>query len=164
MDWQRFRRAEPGLARQAEEAFGKNGLALIGTLRRDGYPRISPVEVFFARRGMLLGMMNKSRKALDLLRDPRCVLHNTVSDPNGSEPELKLYGRAVPGGKEAKERYRKAYAKRWKRGPSSTFPGHVFSVDVESVALVRYDTKKGSMVVKRWKGKGGLREFERPYP
>ena len=164
MDWQGFRRSAPALARQTEEIFGRNGLALIGTLRTDGFPRISPVEVFFLPREVLLGMMYKSRKALDLLRDPRCVLHSTVSNPNGSEPELKMYGRAMAGEKGAKARYRKAYAKRWKRAAPSTFPGHVFSFEVESVALISYDPKKMTMAVRRWNDEEGVREFKRQYP
>jgi hypothetical protein len=98
------------------------------------------------------------------LRDPRCVLHTPVSDPNGSQPELKLYGRAEAGGKETKARYRKAYARRWKRAAPPTFPAHVFSLSVNSVALVRYDTKRMMMFVKHWNGKDGLREHNRQYP
>ena len=67
--------------------------------------------MFFLPGEVLLGMMYRSKKALDLLRDPRCVLHSTVSNPNGSEPELKLYGRALLGDKRETARYHKAYAK-----------------------------------------------------
>jgi hypothetical protein len=41
-------------------------------------------------------MMWQSRKALDLLRDPRCVVHSTVTDRAGTEGDVKVYGRAVP--------------------------------------------------------------------
>ena len=109
-------------------------------------------------------MMYRSKKALDLLRDPRCVLHNTVSDPNGSEPEVKVYGRAISGGEEAKSRYRRAYANRWKRAAPKPFPGHVFSVEIESVTSVRYDTKRSVMIVRHWDAKEGMREFRRHYP
>jgi hypothetical protein len=43
---------------------------------------------------LLLGMMWKSPKALDLQRDARCVLHSCTSDKAGSEGDFKLYGRA----------------------------------------------------------------------
>ncbi len=36
-----------------------------------------------------------SRKALDLLRDPRLVVHSPTSDRAGTEGDFKLYGRAV---------------------------------------------------------------------
>ena len=93
--WQQFASAEPELAALGVAMFGRTGLALVGTLRRDGWPRISPVEPFIADGQLYLGMMWQSVKALDLLRDPRCVVHSTVSDREGSEGEFKVYGRAV---------------------------------------------------------------------
>ena len=164
MKWSAFKAASPNLANETERLFGRRGLALVGTLRKDGSPRISPVEVFFLPQAALLGMMSRSMKALDLLRDPRCVLHTPVSDPNGSEPELKLYGRAMACGKEERARYQRAYLKRWKRRTPPNFPAHVFSFEVESVALVRYDTKKMTMIVKRWSSKKGIHESRRQYP
>ena len=44
---------------------------------------------------LALGMMWRSMKALDLLRDPRCVVHSVVSDKDGTEGEFKVYGRAA---------------------------------------------------------------------
>jgi hypothetical protein len=162
--WKDFKRTVPELATSAEEVLGSNGLALVGTIRRDGSPRISPVEVFFLRDALFLGMMNQSKKALDLLRDPRCIIHNTVSDPEGSQPELKLRGRAISGGEQMKESYCEAYAIRWKRRPPKSFPGHVFSIDIDSVTLIRYDTEKNKMIVTRWSMRLGLKETRRSYP
>ena len=93
--WGQFVDREPELAALGEEQFAKTGLALVGTLRRDGWPRISPVEPFIADGNLYLGMMWQSRKALDLLRDPRCVVHSTVADREGGEGEFKVYGNAV---------------------------------------------------------------------
>ena len=93
--WGEFSQSAPELAVLGEEQFARTGLALVGTLRRDGWPRISPVEPFIAEGQLYLGMMLRSVKALDLLRDPRCVVHNTVSNRDGTEGEFKVYGRAV---------------------------------------------------------------------
>ena len=93
--WQQFAAQAPSLAALGEAQFARTGLALVGTLRRDGWPRISPVEPFIVEGQLYLGMMWRSVKALDLLRDPRCVVHSTVSDRHGSEGEFKVYGRAV---------------------------------------------------------------------
>ena len=91
-----FAESDPELAGIGEAQFARTGLALVGTLRRDGWPRISPVEPFIVAGGQLyLGMMWRSVKALDLLRDPRCIVHSTVSDKNGTEGEFKVYGQAV---------------------------------------------------------------------
>lgn len=92
--WEQFSEQDPELAALGEEQFARTGLALVGTLRRDGWPRISPVEPFIVDGQLYLGMMWRSRKALDLLRDPRCVIHSSVSDRRGSEGEFKVYGRA----------------------------------------------------------------------
>src|SRR5260370_25420812 len=77
------------------ERFQRARLALVGTLRLDGWPCISPVEPLFISEDLVLGMIWKSKKALDLLRDPRCVLHSVVTDPDANEGEFKLRGRAM---------------------------------------------------------------------
>ena len=93
--WHQFAAQAPELAALGEAQFARTGLALVGTLRRDGWPRISPVEPYIVDGQLYLGMMWRSVKALDLLRDPRCVVHSTVSDREGTEGEFKVYGRAV---------------------------------------------------------------------
>ena len=93
--WEQFAAQAPELAALGEAQFARTGLALVGTLRRDGWPRISPVEPFIVAGQLYLGMMWRSVKALDLLRDPRCVVHSTVSDRQGKEGEFKVYGRAI---------------------------------------------------------------------
>jgi len=48
----------------------------------------------------------RSRKAVDLLVDPRCVVHTTVSDTTGTRSDVKVYGRALGvDGPEERERY-----------------------------------------------------------
>ncbi len=95
INWERFMADVPELARPAETRFRNDGLCLVGTLRKDGSPRISPCELDFAAGELLLGMMWRSRKALDLLRDPRIVVHSMTGDREGTEGDVKLYGRAV---------------------------------------------------------------------
>lgn len=82
----------PELARRARERFGATGLSLVATLRSDGWPRISPVEPLILDGQLYLGMMPGSTKSRDLQRDPRCLVHSTVSDKDGTEGEVKLYG------------------------------------------------------------------------
>ena len=132
--WQEFASQAPELAALGEAMFARTGLALVGTLRRDGWPRISPVEPFIFDGQLYLGMMWRSVKALDLLRDPRCVVHSTVSDRDGTEGEFKVYGRAVavtdPG-----ERQRFAEAVQAARGfPPEELEFHCFAIAIESVA------------------------------
>ena len=95
MNWRDFREAAPELVSLGEERFERTGLCLVGTLTAGGYPRISPIEPFIVGGELLLGMMWQSKKALDMERDPRIVVHSTVSDREGTEGDFKLHGRAV---------------------------------------------------------------------
>ncbi len=46
MTWDAFAAAAPALAVLGLERFDRKGMALVGTLRRDGWPRITPVEPY----------------------------------------------------------------------------------------------------------------------
>jgi hypothetical protein len=90
MIWRDLEAAAPEIARLGKERFDRARLALLGTLRKDGSPRISPVEPYLTQGHLLFGAMSWSLKRRDLLRDPRCVLHSAISDPDSGEGELKL--------------------------------------------------------------------------
>ena len=165
MLWQAFASAVPSLALPGKARLDQAGIALIGTIRKDGSPRIDPVEPFFAQGHLLLGMLRDSRKALDLLRDPRCVLHSAVSQPDGSEGEFKLLGRAVAvQSDDLSQGYSQAFAEKWHAPPPAGFPGHLFSLDIASAALLTWDLEHGEMLVKRWSPQHGLSETRRKYP
>ncbi len=135
MIWEEFRRSSPELAALGEERFERTGLVLIATLRKDGWPRISPVEPLIADGQLYLGMMWESRKALDLLRDPRCTVHNTITNKDASEGEFKVYGRAVDvRDPEIRRRYGGALYRKLGFKPEEP-EYHLFSVDIEGVAF-----------------------------
>jgi hypothetical protein len=133
VSWAEFEAAAPELAGLGRARFETTGLSLVGTLRHNGWPRISPVEPLLHAGRLYLGMMWQSKKALDLLRDPRCVVHTTVSDKDGAEGDVKVYGRAEPVADPAE---REAYgvaleaAIGWR--PSGD-EWHLFSVDITEV-------------------------------
>ncbi|HEX2050515.1 MAG TPA: pyridoxamine 5'-phosphate oxidase family protein [Actinomycetota bacterium] len=93
--WGEVEVACPGLAAKVRGRFEAHGLALIATLRKDGGPRISGIEVTFAGDELWLGMMPGSLKAKDLLRDPRCALHSATVDKDVKEGDAKITARAV---------------------------------------------------------------------
>ncbi|HEV8573735.1 MAG TPA: pyridoxamine 5'-phosphate oxidase family protein [Dehalococcoidia bacterium] len=137
MNWAEFAEAAPELARLAQERFDKAGLALVGTIRRDGTPRISPIEPAIFEGMLLLGMMHQSRKALDLLRDPRCVLHTIITDKEGTEGEIKLRARAFDvTDRGLRERHAQDTFDRTGWRPEEPF--HLFSLDIEDAAFVQY--------------------------
>lgn len=134
MNWKSFRQAAPEIARLAEERFERDELVLVGTLRRDGSPRISPTEPYVVHGELLLGMMWRSKKALDLLRDARAVVHTVVSDRQGRQGDVKLYGRAIPVEDERmRTRYADATEARLDWRPTAPF--HLFRFDVATAGF-----------------------------
>ena len=92
MTWEEFEAGAPELAELARAEFERHRLVLVGTLRKDGSPRISCVLPYVLDGELYLGMMWHSRKAIDLQRDSRVVLHNPISTNQGDELEISLRG------------------------------------------------------------------------
>ena len=90
MRWNEFRSVCPELADIGQRRLEERHLCLIGTLRRDGWPRISPVEPYLVDGELMMGMMPGSRKAADLLRDPRLVVHSIVTRWEADEGDFFL--------------------------------------------------------------------------
>jgi len=159
MTWRELEVSAPEIARLGRERLDETRVGLLGTLRRDGSPRISPIEPYFVGGRLVLGAMSWSLKARDLQRDPRCVLHSAVSGPSSGEGELKVYGRAV----EADRVLRDACDDAWWAGrpPESAW---VFSLDVEAATFLEWDYGRGEMIVRRWTPERGFRETKRRYP
>jgi hypothetical protein len=159
--WADFESAAPELATQGRELIDRFGFVLVGTIRRDGTPRISPVEARVVQGHLMLVMIRGTHKARDLLRDPRLVLNTPVFDPADPGYEFKLRGRAVavddPAQLEATVRATEA-ASGW-RPPADW---HFFSVEVEDVALMEWD--RGALAMTRWAGERGVERLTRPAP
>jgi hypothetical protein len=159
MIWRDLEAAAPEIARLGKDRLDRARLALLGTLRKDGSPRISPVEPYLTQGHLLFGAMSRSLKRRDLLRDPRCVLHSAISDPDSGEGELKLYGRAT----EADEQIRNGCGEGW----WATRPADaasVFSLNIDQATFISWDTEHGEMTVRRWSPQLGYRETRRDYP
>lgn len=142
MNWSQFSEAAPELAAKAEELFEGKGVVMVGTIRKDGSPRISPVEATICNGNLYLGMMWQSFKALDLLRDPRCTVHNLIADRMAADGEFKLHGTAadVQDAAERKE-YGEAVFKKIGWNPEG-MKYHLFSIDIESAGLFTADGDK----------------------
>ena len=159
MRWDEFTDACPEIADAAAQRFRSQELCMLGTLRADGTPRISPCELDFAAGHLILGMMWQSRKAVDLLRDPRCVLHTCTTDRMGTEGDAKIYARAVDvQDPELRTTYREAVKERIDWAPDE--PNfHAFSIDVESAGFISFAEPK---TVIAWDPSRGTRVL--PFP
>jgi hypothetical protein len=154
MNWEGFMAAVPKLADLAEARFRKDGLCMVGTLRKDGSPRISPCELDFAAGELLLGMMWRSRKALDLLRDSRIVVHSVTSDLEGTEGDVKLYGRAIDtSAAHVRQAYRDAIKARTGWAPDEP-EYHLFALDIESAGYIVFGDERYALA---WDPSRGLR-------
>jgi hypothetical protein len=156
MRWDEFAAAVPELASLGEQRLRAKELCLVGTLRKNGWPRISPVEPEFVDGQLMLGMMWQSPKALDLLRDPRFVVHSVVSERSGKEGDFKLYGRAVDvHDPAARAAYRASIKARidWEP-PEPNY--HLFALDIESAGFVTFDEPRYGLA---WDPARGLRRW-----
>jgi hypothetical protein len=138
MRWQEFAGTCPEIGSVAEARFRADQLVTLGTLRIDGSPRITPCEVDMVGGELLLGMMWRSRKAMDLLRDPRIAVHSVQCDREASTPDVKVYGDAVEiNDPDRRQEYREGVMARIDWAPDE--PNfHVFALDVREAAYISF--------------------------
>ncbi len=158
-DWHDLERGAPEITQPGIARLRAAGVAMLGTLRPDGSPRISPVEPHLAHGQLLVGVMAWSQKSHDLLRDPRYMLHSVVSGPDSGEGELKLHGTAVQAGPDL----RGAAAEAWwsARPPEAAV---LFSLRIATALFVEWDLEHALMTVHRWSPQRGYSHTTRGYP
>ena len=137
MNWQSFAHQSAELASLILSRFASTELLMLGTLRKNGWPRISPIEYTVYEGELMLGGMWQSQKLLDLLRDPRCTLHSTTTNKDGQEGDAKLYGTATPLAPAREPAY-------WQHifdttGFRPQGPAHVFTIDIQSASYIVFD-------------------------
>lgn len=157
MRWGELEAAAPAVAARGRERLDRFGFALLGTIRRDGTPRISPVEVHFVRGELVVVLMARTHKLRDVLRDPRVVLNAVVTDAQDPGGELKLRGRLVP----VSDPELCAAAADVVEAESGWRPPadwRIFALDVDDAAYVAWDA--GHMRMDRWSAVGGLEHAE----
>ncbi len=151
VSWAEFESQAPELAGLCLERFRSSDLVMLGTLRKDGFPRISPIEFAFYDGDLMLGGSWGAKKALDLLRDERCTIHSTTSNKDGKQGDAKLWAMALPFSEE-----RAAAYWQWvfeQSGWRPDRPYHLFGMDIQSAAFIRFD-ERGAMRRLQWPGDG----------
>ena len=153
--WSEIEAEAPELSALARSFFDAYVHKTLATLRRDGSPRISGSEVIFADGELWLGSMWRSRKALDLQRDPRFALHSGSPDPDaGWHGDAKLAGRV----EEITDEERKEQILGGKGGPG---PSHVFRCDVTELSVVQLPDPPEFIVIESWHEGRGTKRVER---
>ena len=150
MRWSELEQNQGSLAELGKTLLIKPGVVLVGTIRRDGSPRISPVEPFVMDGELMLSMMWGSKKAADLMRDPRILVHSIVVGRDGGEGEFKVRGTArLVENLTLQRRYAAAVSADLGWTPE---PGrfHLFLIDIDEVTFIRYDQPTGDQYVATW--------------
>jgi len=116
----------------------------LATLRQDGAPRISGIELEFVDGDVVMGMMPGSVKAADLRRDARMVIHAASDDPPTEDAsawlgDAKIAGRAVEVA-----------------GESSGLPSNRFRIDISEVVLTRVGQPADHLLIESWHPGRGL--------
>ncbi|MFJ4331523.1 pyridoxamine 5'-phosphate oxidase family protein [Streptomyces sp. NPDC088935] len=143
VNWAAFAAAEPALADTVEARFGAYRHHVLATLRKDGSPRTTGLEVRFLDGELWLGMMPGSLKAFDLRRDPRFALQANPGDGTGmGGGDVRITGRAV---EVDDPRTRAAYAEEVE--PPEPF--HLFRTELTEVVRTRVEDDQ-YLVVEIW--------------
>lgn len=89
--WAEFERADARLA-----GFGRERLdgrvCFHATLRRDGGPRVHPVEPWVAAGLLMVRFRRQSPKVREVARDARYALHSPMDNPEGVGGEFLVRG------------------------------------------------------------------------
>jgi hypothetical protein len=158
MTWAEVEAAAAELGALGRALIERHGFLLLGTLRADGAPRISPVEAHLVGGELALALIPRSHKARDLARDPRITLQSPVADAGDPGEELKVRGRVVTVSRAA-ERAAIAGAVAARSGWRPAESWLLVTVDVEAAAHIEWIA--GEMVLRRWSADGGARPAER---
>lgn len=143
--WEEIARGAPEFAQRVREVFDVRKHKTMATLRADGSPRISGIELTFEPDEIRFGSMPGAMKGRDLRRDPRLAVHSPSIDPPDDNPsawpgEAKIAGRAV-----ADEPVDDAAA-----SPETGPAGDRFHIDISEVVLTYVGTPADHLVVESW--------------
>jgi hypothetical protein len=147
--WSEVETEAPELSALAKELLLAHTHLTLATLRKDGSPRISGIEIIVSEGEIWFGSMPNAVKALDLQRDPRFAIHSGSADPDaGWKGDAKLAGRA----EEILDEERKRAIVGGKGPPG---PMHLFRCELAELVVVRLGDPADHLVVESWhEGRG----------
>jgi Pyridoxamine 5'-phosphate oxidase len=148
VSWRELERTAPELALLARERL-EDRVAILGTVRTDGWPRLDPVEPVFAEGELLIGVGRSSAKARALRRDPRFALHAAAAV---GDPDVKLRGGAVPS---------TVRAGWWRERAGEA---EVYALALDEAVVIEWDLARERMRVRTWRPDAGERVADRAYP
>jgi hypothetical protein len=163
--WHEIEQEDPELADRAQGSLDAHEHKNLATIRRDGAPRISGTEIFFAQGDVWLGSMPGALKARDLQRDPRFALHSGSKDPgDGWDGDAKFAGVV----EEIVDRDRKVEVFGLRAPSSDAEPeefdfsdSHLFRCDIGELSVAGLNAQRTGMVIDVWTPQRGVWRIER---
>ena len=150
--WAEIEAEDAQFAAKVRALFDAHRHKVLATLRKDGSPRVSGIEVAFSDGDIWMGSMPKSRKAADLARDPRLALHCTSDDPPADptawQGDAKLAGRAVVVDDPARLK---------SMGEGGEGAGVLYQIDITEIVLTGMGDPPDHLDVRVWTPARGLR-------
>ena len=167
--WAELQAAEPEFAERLRVVFDSPRHKVLATLRKDGSPRLSGIEVSLEDGEAWIGSMPGSRKGADLARDPRLAVQVTSEDPDPENPsawagDARLSGsasivddlsrlRAMASGEDASADAEQVVAEEG--------AGLLYRVDITDAVLARVADTNDHMVIESWSPKRGYQSVDR---
>lgn len=148
VSWREFTESAPLFAATVRSGLEAGPYALLGSIRSDGFPRISGVIVTFSDHELWVGMPSDSIKTGDLMREPRMSLHSSVSASPTAQGDVKLHGRAAVVSEDEAEfvRFVTELGRHVRPGTLT-----VFRIDVHDAAQVRLSEARDRHLIESWR-------------
>ena len=158
--------AEPDLAHRVRAILSSTTNAVLGTIRRDGSPRLSGADPYFYDGQLRIWSMPRARKGQDLRRDPRVAVHSIPWDSRRlrdgaaevGEADAKVSGTAVLVTDADERSAFRAWFKS-ERGVEPPEDWDLFTIDIDALTVVSVDG--GQLVVDRWSTNDGRQRMRR---
>lgn len=132
----------PSVAAFLLDKVRSTGLCFLATTRSDGWPRVSPIELFDLADRLYVGSMPDAVKARDLLRDPRCCISTPLADKDALEGEVKAFCRAREVTELTEyEAFRAAFLAERGFDMGEQGSGHLFELVIEQAAFQRLENE-----------------------
>jgi hypothetical protein len=140
--WAEFEREDPALG-----AFGRERVdgrvCFHATLRRDGSPRVHPVEPWIATGLLLVRFRGHSPKVEEVAHDGRYALHSPMDNPDGIGGEFLVRGWM--------ERIAETHPAAVRFAEKASYPLAFFALSVEEVLATTYEGDDRVPVYRRWR-------------
>jgi Pyridoxamine 5'-phosphate oxidase len=157
---------EPDLAERVRAILSSTTNAVLGTIRRDGSPRLSGADPYFHDGQLHIWSMPRARKGEDLRRDPRVAVHSIPWDSRKLREgaadvglaDAKVSGTAVLVADAGVLSAFRAWL-RSERGFEPPEDWDLFTIDIDTLTVISVDD--GQLVVDRWSTTDGRQTMRR---